>query len=170
MDLSLGFLVCSTDLYLCLCASTVLPWWLQLYGIVWSQESWFLLFCSFSRLLCLFKVFFFFLLCMCVCVCVSIQLVKLFVLVLWKIPLVEIKILNLDITFKSFSNYDFSLLLDSHSLLFVHLNVLSITQSVNQLSSCSHWMFIPNSFLGQVFSFLQNPFSCKLQILSVIQR
>ena len=29
MDLSLGFLFCSIDLYFCLCASTMLPWWRQ---------------------------------------------------------------------------------------------------------------------------------------------
>ena len=28
MGLSLGFLFCSTDLYFCLCASTILSWWL----------------------------------------------------------------------------------------------------------------------------------------------
>ena len=30
MDLSLGFLFCSIDLYFCLCASTILSWWLWL--------------------------------------------------------------------------------------------------------------------------------------------
>ena len=29
MDLSLGFLFCSTDLYFCLCANTILFWWLN---------------------------------------------------------------------------------------------------------------------------------------------
>ena len=28
MDLSLGFLFCSVDLYFCLCAGTILSWWL----------------------------------------------------------------------------------------------------------------------------------------------
>ena len=28
VDLSLGFLFCSIDLYVCLCASTILSWWL----------------------------------------------------------------------------------------------------------------------------------------------
>ena len=51
---------------------------IQLCSIVWSQESWFLQFhSSFSRLLWLFGLF-----------CVSIQIVKLFVLVLWKLSLV----------------------------------------------------------------------------------
>ena len=69
---------CSIDLYFCLWASTILSWWLWLCTIVWSQAGWFLQFhSSFSRLLWLFEVF-----------CISIQIVKLFVLVLWKIPLV----------------------------------------------------------------------------------
>ena len=34
MDLSLGFLFCSIDLYFCLCASTILSWWLWLCSIV----------------------------------------------------------------------------------------------------------------------------------------
>ena len=68
----------SIDLYICLCANTTLSWWLWLCSIVWSQAGWFLQFhTSFSRLLWLFKVF-----------CISIQIVKLLVLVLWKIPLV----------------------------------------------------------------------------------
>ena len=29
MDLSLGFLFCSIDLYICLCANTILSWWLS---------------------------------------------------------------------------------------------------------------------------------------------
>ena len=33
MDLSLGFLFCSIDLYFCLCASTILSWWLWLCSI-----------------------------------------------------------------------------------------------------------------------------------------
>ena len=64
-------------LYFCLCASTILSWWLWLCNTAWSQARWFLQFhSSFSRLLLLFKVF-----------CISIQIVKLFVLVS-KIPLV----------------------------------------------------------------------------------
>ena len=78
VDLSLGFLFCFIDLYFCLYAGTILFWWLWLCSIVWSQASWFLQFhSSFSRLLWLFKFFH-----------ISIQMVKLFVLVLWKIPLV----------------------------------------------------------------------------------
>ena len=41
MDLSLGFLFCSIDLYFCLCASTILSWWLLLCSIAWSQAGWF---------------------------------------------------------------------------------------------------------------------------------
>ena len=59
------------------CASTILSWWLWLWSRAWSQAGWFLQFhSSFSRLLWLFKVF-----------CISIQIVKLFVLVLWRIPI-----------------------------------------------------------------------------------
>ena len=73
VDLSLGFLFCSIDLYVCLCASTMLSWWLWLCSRAWSQAGWFLQFhSSFSRLLWLFEVF-----------CTSIQIVKLFVLALW---------------------------------------------------------------------------------------
>ena len=76
VDLALGFLFCSIDLYFCLCA--ILSWWLWLYSRAWSQAVWFLQFhSSFSRLLWLFEVF-----------CISLQIVKLFILVLWKIPLV----------------------------------------------------------------------------------
>ena len=61
MDLSLDFLFCSIDLYFCLCASTILSWWLWLCSIVWSQAAWFLQFhSSFSRLLWLFEVFLYF--------------------------------------------------------------------------------------------------------------
>ena len=64
MDLSLGFLFCSIDLYFCLCASTILSWWLWLCSRAWSQADWFLQFhSSFSRLLWLFEVF-----------CISIQI------------------------------------------------------------------------------------------------
>ena len=66
-----------TGLYLWLCAITILSWWLQLCSKVWCQSGWFLQFhSSFSRLLEQFNVF-----------CISIQIVKFFVLVLWKIPL-----------------------------------------------------------------------------------
>ena len=61
VDLSLGFLFCSTDLYFCLCASTILSWWLWLCSRALSQAGWFLQFhSSFSRLFWLFKVFFYF--------------------------------------------------------------------------------------------------------------
>ena len=61
VDLSLGFLFCSIDLYVCLCASIILSWWLWLCSRAWSQASWFLQFhSSFSRLLWLFKVFLYF--------------------------------------------------------------------------------------------------------------
>ena len=36
MDLSLGFLFCSIDLYFCLCARTILSWWLCLCSIYWN--------------------------------------------------------------------------------------------------------------------------------------
>ena len=66
-NLSLGFLFCSIDLYVCLCASTILFWWLWLCSRPWSQAGWFLQFhSSFSRLLWLFEVF-----------CIAIQIVKL---------------------------------------------------------------------------------------------
>ena len=69
---------CSIDLCFCLCASTILSWWLLLHSRAWSQAGWFLHFhSSFSRLLWLSKGF-----------CNSIQIVKLFVLILWKITLV----------------------------------------------------------------------------------
>ena len=80
MDFSLGFLFCSTDVYFCLCASTILSWWLWLCSRAWSQAGWFLQFHSFTRLLWLLEVF-----------CISIQIVKLFVLALWKIPLVALE-------------------------------------------------------------------------------
>ena len=78
VDLSLGFLFCSTDLCFCLCTSTILSLGLLLCTRDQSQAGWFLHFhSSFSRLLWLFEIF-----------CISIQIVKLFVLVLWKILLV----------------------------------------------------------------------------------
>ena len=78
VGLSLGFLFCSIDLYFCLCATTILYWWLWLCSRAWSQARWFLQFhSSFSRLLWQFEVF-----------CISIQIMKSFVLALWKIPLV----------------------------------------------------------------------------------
>ena len=61
-------------IYFCLCASTILSRWLWLCSRAWSQAGWILQFhSSFSRLLWLFEVF-----------CISIQIVKLFVLALWK--------------------------------------------------------------------------------------
>ena len=42
VDLSLGFLSCSIDLYFCFCASTILFLWLYLCSRVWSQGVWFL--------------------------------------------------------------------------------------------------------------------------------
>ena len=78
VGLSLGFLSCSIDLYFCFCASTMMSWWFQLCWMIWSQEHWsLLLHFSFSRLRWLFWVF-----------CVSIQIVKFFVLILWKMALV----------------------------------------------------------------------------------
>ena len=60
------------------CTSTILSWWLWLCSTVRSQAAWFLQFhYSFPRLLRLFEVF-----------CNSIHIVKLFVLILWKILLV----------------------------------------------------------------------------------
>jgi len=74
----LCFPFCSIDLYFCTCASTILSWWLWFCSRGWSQAGWFLQFhSSFSRLLWLFQVF-----------CISIQIVKLFVLALWRILLV----------------------------------------------------------------------------------
>ena len=49
MDLSLGFLFCSIDLYFCLCASPILSWWLWLCSIAWSQAGWFLQFHSVTQ-------------------------------------------------------------------------------------------------------------------------
>ena len=117
MDLCLGFLFCSIELFFCLCASTILYWWLLLCSIAWSGASWLLQFhSSFSGLLWLFEVF-----------CMSIQIVKLFVLdylfdfspvswgrliLLWTFPLVLL-LLNpigfglLCFQFHSFPAYDF---------------------------------------------------------------
>ena len=65
-------------IYICLCASNIMSWWMLLCSRAGSQAGWFLQFhSSFSGLLWLFEVF-----------CISIQIVKLFVLVLWKILLV----------------------------------------------------------------------------------
>ena len=73
-----GILFCSINLCFCLCPSTILSWWLWLCSRAWSQAGWFLQFhSSFSRLLWLFEAF-----------CISIPIVKLFVLVLWILPLV----------------------------------------------------------------------------------
>ena len=61
MDLSLGFLFCSIDLYFCLCASTILSSWLWICSRAWSQAGWSLQFhSSFSILLWLFEVFVYF--------------------------------------------------------------------------------------------------------------
>ena len=58
MDLFLGFLSCSTDLYVCFCPSTIQFWWLQICSIDWSQGAWFFqLSFSFSRWLWLFRVY-----------------------------------------------------------------------------------------------------------------
>ena len=73
-----GFLFYSIDLHFCLYASTILSWWMQLCSIVWSQAGWLLQFhTSVSRLLWLFEDFY-----------ISIKIMKLFVLVLWKMLLV----------------------------------------------------------------------------------
>ena len=64
MDLSLGFLFCSIDLYFCLCASTLQFWGLWLCTRASSQAGWLLQFhSSFSRLLWvvyLFSLYWFF--------------------------------------------------------------------------------------------------------------
>ena len=74
----LGFLSCSTDVYFCLCASTMCFWWLLLCSMVWSPGAWFLqLHFSFSRCLWLFWVFY-----------ASKQTFKYGVWVLWKKSLV----------------------------------------------------------------------------------
>ena len=59
LDLFLGTLFCSIDLYVCcFCASTILFWLLLLCSIVWNNEVWYLQLCpSFSRSFWLFKVF-----------------------------------------------------------------------------------------------------------------
>ena len=74
----LGTLFCSIDLHVCFCASTILFGLLYLCSIVWNWEVWFCQLCfSFLRLLSLFRIF-----------CVSIQILELFILVLWKMPLI----------------------------------------------------------------------------------
>ena len=78
MDLSLGFLFCSLDLYFCLCASTILSWWLWLCSRAWSRAV-----DSSSSILLSQDCFGY-----SRCFCISIHIVKLFVLVLWKMPLV----------------------------------------------------------------------------------
>ena len=40
VDLSLGFLFCFIDLYFCLCASTILSWWLWLCSRAWNKSNW----------------------------------------------------------------------------------------------------------------------------------
>ena len=68
MGLYLGFLSCTSGLYFCFCASTILFWWLYVCSTVRHQEAWFLQLCfSFSTLLWLFWVF-----------CVSIQVLRFF--------------------------------------------------------------------------------------------
>ena len=58
VELSLDFLFCSIYLHFCLCASTILFWWLWLCSRAWSQAGWFLKFhSSFSRLHWLFERF-----------------------------------------------------------------------------------------------------------------
>ena len=72
------YLFCSIDLYFCLCASTILSWWLWLCSRAWVRQ----VDSSSSILLpkdCFGYSRFF---------CISIQIVKLFVLVLRKTPLV----------------------------------------------------------------------------------
>ena len=39
VDLPLGFLFCSIDLYVCLCASTILSWWLWLCSRAWRCST-----------------------------------------------------------------------------------------------------------------------------------
>ena len=39
VGLFLGFLSCFTDLCVCFSVSTILPWFLQLCSLVWSQET-----------------------------------------------------------------------------------------------------------------------------------
>ena len=69
----LGFLFWSTDLYFCLCASTIQFWWLLLCSIIWSPGAWFIqLHLSFSACLLLFWVF-----------CASKHTLNYFVQVLW---------------------------------------------------------------------------------------
>ena len=66
MSTFLDFLPCSIDLYfflffvcVCVCASYILPWLLELCSIFWSQEGWFFQpYSSFSTFLWLFRVFF----------------------------------------------------------------------------------------------------------------
>ena len=100
VNLSLGFLFCSIDVYFCLCASTILSWWLWLCSRD-NQAGWFLHFhSSFSILLWLFEVF-----------CISIQIVKLFVLVLWKtigslIGIGRINIVKMSILSKAIYRFD----------------------------------------------------------------
>ena len=56
VGLFLVSLVCSTDLCVCFCASTILFWWLWLCNIVWNQGVWYLqLRSSLSRLFWLFR-------------------------------------------------------------------------------------------------------------------
>ena len=84
VDLSLGFLFCSIDLYFCLCASTILSWELWLCSRAWSQVGWFLQFhSSFSRSLWLFEVF-----------CISIQIFFFFFLCYFFLSSLPLKYCN----------------------------------------------------------------------------
>ena len=66
------------SIFLSNAASTLMFWWWQLCSIVWSPGAWFPhLHFSFLELLWLFSIF-----------CVSIQILKYFILVLWKMPLI----------------------------------------------------------------------------------
>ena len=67
----------SFSIDLCICTNTRFFWLLYLCNKAWSQEACFFQLCSFSRLFWLFGIF-----------CVSIQILKWFVLVLWRMPLV----------------------------------------------------------------------------------
>ena len=81
MGLFLGSLICSTGLWVCFSASTMLLWFLYLCSIVQNQGQWHLQFCSsVSRLPWLLRV-----------LCASTQILKSFALVLRKIPLVFFK-------------------------------------------------------------------------------
>ena len=68
----------STDLSVCFCTIPTLFQLLWFYSVLWNLRAWYLRVCSsFSRVLQLVRVF-----------CVSTHIFELFVLVLWKVPLV----------------------------------------------------------------------------------